>query len=259
SVQLTTEEISVGALESVGNPPPLTERPHPQPAAANALSTGPVSQTAIIDLGTFKTSIPARTTDEPRGLGGSTKFKERPLTVAAVDESKSATVIANTTVAEANEFFKTGSQLLDEGNLLEAIKAYQQSIALQPGSADAYLGLGTAYLRIPKDKDAFKAFQQSTELNPELVEAQYGLGFTSFRLGRPREAADAFKKAIALNFDLPKAHYALALAYQQMGMHNAVISEYKVLQKQDQTLAKQLQRTFPPPTMGMCRLVPLCQ
>src|SRR6185503_15738818 len=87
-------------------------------------------------------------------------------------------------------------------------------------TAETQLSLGHQFLKQQKDREAIKAFKESIKLNPNLAEPYYGVGFSSFRLGKFREAADAFKKATVLSPTMAKAHYGLRLAYQELGMQS---------------------------------------
>jgi Tfp pilus assembly protein PilF len=123
--------------------------------------------------------------------------------------------------------------------------------------ADDLFTQGYAFLKLQKDRDAIKAFKESIKLNPTVAEAHYGLGFSNFRLGHFREAADAFKKATTLNPRMAKAHYGLSLAYQELGMESGVVDEYRILETLDKTLAKKLAQTFPQYNFS-CRLAQGC-
>ena len=112
-------------------------------------------------------------------------------------------------------------------------------------SADSQLALGHEFLKQQKDREAIKAFKESIKLNPNNAETFYGLGFSTFRLGKFRDAADAFKKATVLSPTMAKAHYGLSLAYQELGMEPQLMEEYRILEKLDRTLAKKLEQTFP--------------
>jgi tetratricopeptide (TPR) repeat protein len=116
---------------------------------------------------------------------------------------------------------------------------------------------GHEFLKAQKDREAIKAFKESIKLNPNTAETYYGLGFSSFRLGKFREAADAFKKATALNPQMAKAHYGLSLAYQELGNTSALLGEYRSLERLDKTLARKLAQTFPQYNFS-CRLVQGC-
>lgn len=162
-----------------------------------------------------------------------------------------ATPVAATPVAHAPvlspamDLYNTGRSRFEAGDVKGAIEAYQQSIKLEPGSAEVYLNLGHAYLKVQKDSDAIKAFQQSLKLNPDQPETAYGLGLASFRRGRFQEAVDAFKKAVAMEPKMAKAHYGLILAHQELGQSQGVIEHYRILERLDKNLARKVALTFP--------------
>ncbi len=123
--------------------------------------------------------------------------------------------------------------------------------------AQAQLSIGHEFLKQQKDREAIKAFKESIKLNPNIAESHYGLGFSNFRLGRFREAADAFKKATVLSPEMAKAHYGLSLAYQELGMERQLMEEYRILETLDKSLAKRLAQTFPQYNFT-CRLTRGC-
>jgi hypothetical protein len=112
-------------------------------------------------------------------------------------------------------------------------------------SASGLFLVGRDFLSQHKDREAIKAFKDSIKLNPNVAEAHYGLGFANFRMGRFRDAVDAFKKATGLDPRMAKAHYGLSLAYQELGMDKQLLEEYRILETLDKTLAKKLAQTFP--------------
>jgi len=124
-------------------------------------------------------------------------------------------------------------------------------------SAKGLFLAGRDFLNQHKDREAIKAFKDSIKLNPDDAEAQYGLGFANFRMGRFRDAADAFKKASVLQPRMAKAHYGLGLAYQELGMEKQLIEEYRILENLDHALAKKLSQTFPQYNFS-CRVVQGC-
>ncbi|HEU4434579.1 MAG TPA: tetratricopeptide repeat protein [Pyrinomonadaceae bacterium] len=145
----------------------------------------------------------------------------------------------------ANDLYLAGRGQFDAGDVRGAVASYLQSIKLEPGSAEVFLNLGHAYLKLEKDGDAIKAFKESVKLNPDVAEAYYGLGFSNFRTHRFKDAADAFKKATTLNPQMAKAHYGLSLAYQELGNQKGLLDEYRILERLDSNLAKKLAATFP--------------
>ena len=134
-----------------------------------------------------------------------------------------------------------------------------QSVATDKtdASANGLFLAGREFLNQHKDREAIKAFKDSIKINPDDAEAQYGLGFANFRMGRFRDAADAFKKASVLQPRMAKAHYGLGLAYQELGMEKQLIEEYRILENLDHALAKKLSQTFPQYNFS-CRVVQGC-
>jgi len=145
----------------------------------------------------------------------------------------------------AVEYYNTGRERFESGDLKAAIQAYQQSVKLNPESAEVYLSLGLAYFKLTKHSDAIKAFKQATHLNPELAEAHYGLGLNLFETHRYKDAAAAFKEATVLSPRMAKAHYGLALAYQELRQTDRVIEEYRILETLDRSLARSFSQSFP--------------
>jgi Tfp pilus assembly protein PilF len=139
------------------------------------------------------------------------------------------------------------------------VKPTADNTEKKPDQKTAYdlLVEGHEFLKAQKDREAIKAFKESIKLNPNTAETYYGLGFSSFRLGRFREAVDAFKKATALNPEMAKAHYGLSLAYQELENTKGLMDEYRILERLDKTLAKKLAQTFPQYNFS-CRLVQGC-
>jgi Tfp pilus assembly protein PilF len=141
--------------------------------------------------------------------------------------------------------------------LLKSVSSVSSVAKPTTDDADAQLNLGHEFLKQGKDRDAIKAFKESIKLNPKNAETYYGLGFSNFRLGKFREAADAFKKATDLSPAMAKAHYGLSLAYQELGMTPQLMEQYRTLERLDKVLAKKLAQTFPQYNFS-CRLTRGC-
>src|SRR5689334_15177730 len=124
-------------------------------------------------------------------------------------------------------------------------------------AASDFLAEGHELLKLQKDREAIKAFKESIKLDPNTAETYYGLGFSNFRLGRFKDAGDAFKKATTLDPQMAKAHYGLSLVYQELGNTSALLDEYRILERLDKSLAKKLAQTFPQYNFS-CRLVQGC-
>ncbi len=157
----------------------------------------------------------------------------------------------------ANNFYLTGRNQFEAGDMRGAIASFLQSLKLEPQSAEVFFNLGHAYLKLDKNLDALKALKESVRLNPEVAEAHYGLGVANSRVRHFKDAVDAFKKATTLSPKMAKAHFGLSLAYQEMGNMNGMLQEYRILERLDRSLARKLEQTFPQYNFS-CRLVVGC-
>ena len=194
------------------------------------------SRANTTNSGSKSTEAPPRTGTVPNSS------RPAPETVA---KKTPETPSPSSTYKAAFDFYKSGREQFNLGNVASAIAAYQQALEIQPEFADVHLSLGHAYLRLQKSQEAIKAFKEATRINPEMEEAYYGLGLEYFRAGKMKDAAQAFKKAVNVRPSMAKAHYGLALAYQEMGKHDQLIEEYRILQTLDAQLAKKLSDSFP--------------
>ncbi|HKY30000.1 MAG TPA: tetratricopeptide repeat protein [Pyrinomonadaceae bacterium] len=179
-------------------------------------------------------------------------------TTSPTTDAKPSTPAVSAEMKAAFEHYKAGRERFDSGFVNDAIEAYEKAIKLEPNSAEVHLSLGHAYIKLKEHQKALKSFKRATDLNPDMAEAFYGLGLTNFNLRRHKDAAKAFKQATVVNPNLAKAHYGLALAYQEIGEENGVITEYRILQTLDRTLAKKLADTFPDFNLP-CRVPPFCK
>ena len=71
----------------------------------------------------------------------------------------------------ATIYLNNGNQLLEEGNLEEAIAAYRSAIELNPDLSWSHHNLGQALAKLGKLDEAISAYQRAIELNPDDVEA----------------------------------------------------------------------------------------
>lgn len=104
---------------------------------------------------------------------------------------------------------------MNNGNIDEAIKYFNKSIALDAQHYLSYNGLGIAYLMKGEFKTAIDYFQKSLQLNPALTEAHNYMGTAYQELGMLDKAEQEFRTAASdANYkskELP--YYNLARLY----------------------------------------------
>jgi len=103
-----------------------------------------------------------------------------------------------------NGEYQMGSLLVRQGRLEEALTHYRQAVALKPDFAEAYNGLGVAWLKLGQPEPAILEFQKALQAQPELAEAQVNLAV----------AYEAWAGGLAAGGDFPKAMEMLRAAVQ---------------------------------------------
>ena len=145
-------------LEKINNYIP----PHAQPDRQNAASSK-------IEHSTLPTNPLHPSPTEPKPIGSQQSHSppsKKPIHIAVLLPN-------NDTQDQTN----TGWRSLLNGRPEEAIAAYQESLRIDPKSAEAYLGMGIALKSLGFIDHAKDAIQQALELNPHLSSALVHLGY----------------------------------------------------------------------------------
>lgn len=127
---------------------------------------------------------------------------------------------------EAAAHYWLGRTLHEQHRYKDAIKAFKKSSGLDKKNPAPFIGIGRAYLNMPKRRyDARHAFQRAEKMAPDDADIQDYIGLTFVNdLGKRREyGVDGrryFRKAIALDPQHPNAYYHLGLTYDQSPARN---------------------------------------
>lgn len=128
------------------------------------------------------------------------------------------------TVKDADEFFNTGNNCYNKGDVENAIKNFQKAIELNPNHAEAYAKLGLIWYRYKEDYNtAIKYYLKAIEVNPNLAEAHFNLGNAYWQKSINKMAvysANAIKcylKVIELNPNHAEAYSNLGNEYYHKG------------------------------------------
>jgi tetratricopeptide (TPR) repeat protein len=119
-----------------------------------------------------------------------------------------------------------------------ALKAYQESIKLDPGIAKTYNNLGALYLTIfIKNHDmqmreqAINAFNQALELDPRLVSALNGRGSAYKFSNRVRDALKDWNKVIAIKPGFTDAYFNIGITYLQINQKQEALKYLNMLKE----------------------------
>ncbi len=164
---------------------------------------------------------------------------------------------------EADQAYRRGVRLQQEGRVTEAIEAFRFALRLDPLRASVYVRLKEAYgrgwpddrivgeLRGRADKDgadfvswnllgilyarqgrwdeAMTALRRAVQIQPADVDAWTSLGWLSSELKQGEKAREAFGRALALDPAYGRAHAGLAGLYADAGSdYDKAIEEYRL-------------------------------
>ena len=247
----------------------MTERRQADPVVTRAESEPTAEKTSLASTGRTRllnlkrAPVPAANESSNEMSANATPARAEPVVenkavrANEVTEASPDNASVDATQTVALVLYAKGLEHFDKGEVQTAVSAFLASLKLAP-SAEVYLNLGNAYLKIEKNNDAAKAFKESVKLNPEAAEAQYGLGLSLFRLKRFIEARNAFTKASTLEPQMAKAHYGLGLTLLELGQLDASNRVVRVLEHLDKELARKLAKASPELNYS-CRFNMRCQ
>jgi tetratricopeptide (TPR) repeat protein len=114
-----------------------------------------------------------------------------------------------------------GQALYRLDDRLEAIKNFDQAIALDANFADAHGNRANILVDAGFPDEALKSFDHALSLNPASAPDWLNRGALLQTLGRHQEALESFDKAIASNPNLTAAHVNRANALKDLGHRDA--------------------------------------
>ncbi len=115
----------------------------------------------------------------------------------------------------------------DSGRLDEAIQQAERMIAQTPKDelGTAYFLLGSLFEASEKPAEAVGAYEQAVAAEPGLIQAQVALGNSYLKQGRLEDALQTFEAVAQLTPDDYAVHQQLAVIYQQLGRYDEALTE----------------------------------
>jgi tetratricopeptide (TPR) repeat protein len=127
----------------------------------------------------------------------------------------------------ATIYLNNGNQLLESGNLEEAIAAYRNAIELNPDLSWSHHNLGEALAKLGKLEEAIVAYRSAIELNPDFSWSYHHLGDALDRQQQWQEAVVAFRRAIELNPEHFGSYCGLGQSLAKLGQLDEAIAAYR--------------------------------
>jgi len=120
-----------------------------------------------------------------------------------------------------------GVDLLEKGQLDEAIRQYQEAIRLKPDYAEAHNNLGATFGKKGQIDEAISQFREALRLKPDDAKAHSNLGTALGRKGQIDGAISQFQEAIRLRPNDAEACNNLGAAFLKKGQIDEAIGQFR--------------------------------
>lgn len=118
--------------------------------------------------------------------------------------------------ALAERHYAAGLLAQKAGSLAQAIREYQQAVAVDPSYFEAQYNLGVAAYDARNWPLALEAFEHALAIKPNDFGARFNLALALEKAGYPLDAANELETLLALNPNKPEVHFAAANLYAQV-------------------------------------------
>ncbi len=131
-------------------------------------------------------------------------------------------------VTERNSFAHDCMGLVQDlrGDPERAIDQYNQSLAIEPGSATVHYSLAVVLDSHNDLPQAIAQFGEAIALNPRFAEAHFSLGIVLEKIGRLADAEKEFLEAIGIDPGNPKYRNNLGTLYARNGVLDAAVEQF---------------------------------
>lgn len=131
-----------------------------------------------------------------------------------------------------------GVAYYEQGAYYEAMQAFEQALAEDPGLADTHLYIGNIHARQNRHAAAIDAYEKAVDADGEFVEAYNNLGSMYANVDRTEDAMAAYRKALLLNDRFYDARTNLGLLYAEAGRLEEAVDEYMKVIRADVGIAE---------------------
>ena len=114
--------------------------------------------------------------------------------------------------------FNRGNALAAQGKMSEAVKAYQDALALNSRYTEAYVNLGVTLGRMARYDEAIENFEKALELNPNSPEVHTSMGVAFYLKGDHQKALFHYGRALKLDPQFREAQKNMQVLLKQMGV-----------------------------------------
>ena len=133
-------------------------------------------------------------------------------------------LLAASLAGPADQFYRSGVALFEQGKLDAALAALERAVRAQPNHAAAWKALGVVYAAQGDAPLAEPAFREACRLAPSLADACFYHGRALYLLNRFDEAIGVLSRIAK---DDPRAHRVIALSLGGLGRWPEAETEFK--------------------------------
>ncbi|MEO8876078.1 MAG: tetratricopeptide repeat protein [Polyangiaceae bacterium] len=116
-----------------------------------------------------------------------------------------------------SEIYDQAGVALNANDSARAEQLYRQAAAVEPASAQPYIGLGSALLQSGDIAGARAAYRDALARSPDSPSAHLGLGSVENQSGNYQQAIDEYQLVLRAKPDDADAHWGLAVTYRSLG------------------------------------------
>ena len=110
-----------------------------------------------------------------------------------------------------------GIAALQAGRVDLAVDSLRRAVAIKPALAEAHFNLANALHRDERFEEAAASYRRALDIDPENAAAHNNLGVALQKSNRAREAIASFREAIAIRPDYTEAYVNLCQAFRVLG------------------------------------------
>lgn len=147
--------------------------------------------------------------------------------VARVDDNLSATLKKTNANDPARDHLATGTALLNDGRINEAIAELASAASADPNSSEANRLLGVAFDRKHLPENAREYYNRALRAAPDDAQTLNNLGFSLYQNGNYRAAVDRLKRAAKLQPNDERILNNLALAQCHLGKYTDAYKNFQ--------------------------------
>jgi Flp pilus assembly protein TadD len=134
-------------------------------------------------------------------------------------------------VATINELLTQGNKSFEHGNYPEAVRLYEELVAIAPRRADVLNILGVALCRMHRYQEGEQRYREAIELDPGCADALSNLA--SVLQGNPQEAEHWLRRTLKVNPKYPGARSRLGTALAFAGRQHEAKAAFRKALKLD--------------------------